>query len=201
MSARRLMLVSLVALLTLSVPAPLVRAQENLKIAIVNTVRIFSEMQETRDLKLKIENDRKTLEATDHQKQEDLNAKKQARDLLKPDSPEFQVRNQEFLKAAIEYRAWKELTQMEIDRSQKMQIKSLFDKIESAVGELAAQRGLDLVLAEQHPDIPPSLESITIDQLRSMIAGRNVLFASQKADISADVIALLDAKYKNQGQK
>jgi len=198
---RRLFPVVLLAVIALAAPARVAQAQENLKIAIVNTARIFSEMQETKDLKQKIENDRKTLDATDHQKQEDLAARKQARDLLKVDSPEFQARNQEYLKAAIEYRAWKELTQMEIDRSQKAQIKALFDKIESAVNELAAQRGLDLVLAEQHPEIPPALDSITVDQLRAMIAGRNILFASQKADLSADVIALLDAKYKNQGQK
>lgn len=198
MQIRRMVPVVVLVALALAAPA---RAQTNLNIAIVNTARIFSEMQETRDLKQKIENDRKSLEATDHQKQEDLNSKKQARDLLKPDSPEFQARNQEYLKAAIDYRAWKELMQMEIDRTQKEQMKSLFEKIEAAVGEIAAKRGLDLVLAEQHPEFPPVMDAITTDQLRSIIAGRNVLFASQKADISADVIALLDAKYKNQGQK
>lgn len=193
MTAGRMIPVVLLAALALAAPA---RAQENLKIAVVNTARIFSEMQETKDLKQKIENDRKTLDAADQQKQQALAAKKQARDLLKVDSPEFQSRNEEYVKAAIEYRAWKELTQMEIDRSQKTQIKTLFEKIESAVNEIASQRGLDLVLAEQHPEIPPVLDAITLDQLRAMIAGRNVLFASQKADISAEVIALLDAKYK-----
>ncbi|MCC6422791.1 MAG: OmpH family outer membrane protein [Phycisphaerales bacterium] len=196
MLIRRMVPVVLLAVFALAAP---VRAQENLKIAIVNTARIFSEMQETKDLKQKIENDRKSLEATDQQKQQDLNAKKQARDLLKPDSPEFQSRNQEYLKAAIDYRAWKEMMQMELDRTQKEQMKGLFEKIESAVGEIAAQRGLDLVLAEQHPEFPPTLDAITSDQLRSIIAGRNILFASPKADISADVITLLDAKYKSRG--
>ncbi len=165
------------------------------KVAVVDTAKVFNQMRETRDLKVKLDADRKTIEQTDRQKGEEVRAKKDARDQLKPDSPQFQARNEEYLKAAIEYKAWQEMTKMEMDRAQKTQIRSLYGKIQEAVNAVAKDRGLDLVLVQTTIDFPPSVDQITVEQLNRLISQQNVLYVSPSADISTDVIAKLDATY------
>ena len=78
-------------------------------------------------------------------------------------------------------------------------MKNLFDKIVAATTAVAQQKGLDLVLADQRPDLPENLGQISVDQLRAILNGRNVLFSSEKVDVTQAVIAELDAKYKAGG--
>jgi Skp family chaperone for outer membrane proteins len=73
----------------------------------------------------------------------------------------------------------------------------IFNKITAAIQEVATAKGIDLVLAEQKPEFPPNLDQINADQLRVLINSQNVLFNSPQVDISTDVIAAMDAKYKS----
>ena len=171
-------------------------AAEPTKVAVANTAKIFSEMQELKDLKAKMESERKLLEGVDREKREKINALKSARDALKSDTPQYQDKNAELLKAAIEYETWGKLNQANFQREQKLQMKMLFQRIQDAVAEIAKQKGFDLVLTDQRPDLPDDIENMTVDQLRSLINARTVLFANEKVDISNDVLALLDSKYR-----
>ena len=40
------------------------------------------------------------------------------------------------------------------------------------------------------------MDQLNLDQLRTLINSRNVLYASDKIDISNDVLAVLDARYR-----
>jgi len=166
------------------------------KLAIANPAKIFNEIQETKDLKAKMEGDRKTLEATELQKRQELKDLQAQRDTLKPDSPQYAKLNQDLLQKSIEFETWGRIQQAEIQRQQKMQMKTLFDKITNSTAEVATQRGIDLVIAEQRPEFPDSLDQLNVDQLRVLINQRNVLFNSAAADISNEIIAAMDAKYK-----
>jgi Skp family chaperone for outer membrane proteins len=79
--------------------------------------------------------------------------------------------------------------------AQKEQLRTIFDKITAAVSEVASQKGFDLIVSDQRPPIPESLDQLDINQLRELINRRTVLYSAPKADISEDVIALLNARY------
>jgi len=170
------------------------------KVAIANTVKIFNEMQELKDLRQKMDSDRKLLEGMDREKRERLNNLKNQRDTLKPETPQYQEKNAELLRTAIEYETWGKLNQANFQREQKLQTKQLFQKIEAAVGEVGKQKGYDLVLADQRPELPEDLDTIQVDQLRALITSRTVIYAAEKIDISSDVLAFLDQKYKASGK-
>lgn len=173
-----------------------VRAQDAaIKIAVANTARIFNEMQETRDLKQKLEGERKRLENEERERKEKIQSLRDARNLLKSDSPQYQQKNRELLEEAIKFDVWGKMLQAEVQRNQRVQMKHLFDKIQAAVNEVAAKKGFDLVLSDQRPEIPEDPEQMTLDQLRAMINARTVLYAGPKVDITNDVLALLNAKY------
>lgn len=166
------------------------------RIGVANTARILNELQETRDLNQKIQNDLKTLEAervTREQKVKDLQA---VRDALKPDSPQFAEKNKEWLQSRIEYEIWIQMQRANLEREQKVQMTALFNKITQTVAEVATQKGIDLVVAEQRTDIPDNLDAINPDQLKAVIGQRNILFVSASIDVTNDVITAMDARYK-----
>lgn len=177
------------------VAVPLMAA-DGARIAVANTARIFSEMQELKDLRVKLQSEQKLLAGVSVEKQEKLKALKAARDALKVDAPQYQDKNAELLKAAVEYEAWGKINEANVQRDQKLQMRRLFEKIEQAVAEVAKQKGYDLVITDQHPDLPDDLDQVTLDQLRTMINSRNVLYMGEKIDISNDVLAVLDARYR-----
>ena len=181
--------------ITILLAGPLMAA-EGTRIAVANTARIFSEMQELKDLQVKLQSEQKLLTGVNGEKRDKLNALKAARDALKVDSPQYQDKNAELLKAAIEYESWAKINDADMQRNQKLQMRRLFEKIEQAVGEVAKQKGYDLVITDQRPDLPDDLDKLTLDQLRALINSRNVLYAGEKIDISNDVLALLDARYR-----
>src|SRR5437899_3193498 len=73
------------------------------KIATANAAKIFNEIQETKDLKAKMENERKTIEAQDLEKKQKLKDLQTARDAIKSDAPGYDKANQDLLQGAIEY--------------------------------------------------------------------------------------------------
>ncbi len=172
-------------------------AQE-VKVGVVNPAKVFAEMQETKDLKAKLDNDRKALEGEVNSRQQKVKDLQAARDLLKADSPQYQEADQKFMNEAIQFDTWSKITQATLQGQQKTQMKTLFDKIVTATGEVATQKGLDIVIADQRPEMDNlNLSQITVDQLRGMLNGRNILYSSEKVDLNNAVIAALDAKYKS----
>src|SRR5688572_24793815 len=144
-------------------------AQAN--IGTVNPGRVFAEMQETKDLKAKLEIDRKNLEGEVQARQQKVKDLQAARDLLKQDSPQYAQADQAFMKEAIEFDTWSKITQATLQGQQKQQMKTLFDKIVTISQEVAQQKGIDLVLADQRPDLPENINQINVEQLRAMLNG------------------------------
>ena len=169
------------------------------KIAVCNPARVFGDMQETKDLKQSLENQRKQIEGEVAQRQQKVKDLQAARDLLKPDSAQYQQADQAFMQEAIQFDTWSKITQAQLQGQQKTQMKNLFEKIEAATKEVADTKKLDLVLVEQKIDLPSdpnTMEQINVDQLRNLINQRSVMFSNGKFDITNDVLAAVDAKYK-----
>lgn len=163
-----------------------------LKIATANTSKIFRGMKETTDVQARLDAQRKALakeEQSRRQKVEDLRSQLE---LLNPDAPQYEQANQEFMEEAIEFKNWGEVGQAQLARVEKVQSKMLFDKITSAIAELAKERGIDLVVAEQ-PAF--NIERMTSEQLTQAMAQRQVLYTSAAADLTGDVIARLDEQF------
>jgi len=191
----RLAMIAL-SILTFAAAAP---AQDVTRVGTCNPARVFQDMQETKDLKQKLENDRKNIEAEFNARQEKVKGLQAQRDLLKVDSPQYQKADQDFMTEAIQFDTWGKITKAQLEGQQKQQMKSLFDKIVAVTTEVAQQKGFDLVIADQRPDLPENLAQVSVDQLRATLNGRNVMFVGPKADITNDVIAAMDAKYKASG--
>ena len=88
--------------------------------------------------------------------------------------------------------------QVKMVREQGRQLKEAFDEITSTVASLAKQRGIDLVLVNSNTDLPTNAGDIANPEtLGNLVFNRSILYASDKVDITADVVAALDAAYKS----
>jgi len=177
-------------------PAASAQSAQPTKVAIANPAKIFQQLQETNDLKAAMENKRKNLEAEEFTRRQKIKDAQAKRDQLKPEAPGYNDANRDFLNLQIEFQVWGQMMQQDVAREQKLQMKGLFDKITAATTEVATAKGIDLVIAEQRPEIE-NIDAINVEQLRALLNTRNVLFSSPQIDISNDVIAAMDAKYKS----
>jgi Skp family chaperone for outer membrane proteins len=173
--------------------------QKTTRVAVVDPSRVFSEMQETKDLRVSLEAERQRLAATSKEKETEISNLQAQRKATRQDSPQFEDLNKQIMQKAMEYEVWGKFAKMEAERNQKKQMRSLFAKIEIATTEVAKQQQIDLVITDQSPELPDTLEGISIEQLRAVLNSRRVLYASDAANISTAVIAALDAKYKAGG--
>jgi Skp family chaperone for outer membrane proteins len=200
MFSRRSLCAVALSAIALVLPARLASAQEGPRIGIVNPAKIFNEMQETKDLKQKMESDRQAIQAEAKRRADDLEEAKKARALFTEGTDDFNKKNQEMIRKAVELQVWQEMIKADLARQQKTQMKNLFEKIEAATKEVAESKKLDLVLVEQKIDLPSdpnTMEQINVDQLRNLINQRSVMYSNGKFDITNDVLANVDAKYKS----
>jgi len=197
MLARRSILAFAFAAVSALVAAPFAAAQEPPRIATVNPAKVFSEMQETKDLKQKMEADRKTITDEGQRKGAEVEDAKKRRALFNEGTDDFNKANKEYLEKVISAQAWQELIKADLQRQQKSQMKNLFEKIEQATKEVAQAKKIDIVIVEQKTDLPSDLDQINVDQLRGLINQRTILFNNGRFDITNDVLAAVDAKYKS----
>jgi outer membrane protein len=184
----------------LALPLATARAQgTNVRIAVADASRIFNEMQETKDAQAQMQEERNRLEAIGKEKADEVNKLKAQRDQLKPDAPGYDDLTDKLNDAYNDFQAWRASAQAKAERAQKRQVATLFQKVELATAEIAQRDGYDLVLAKQRPQLPDNLDALKYEQIVATLSARNVLYSSPRADISDQVIAVLNTKYKGRG--
>lgn len=194
MKAHRLLFVLCVGML---LPAAALAQNAGVKIAVASPPRILAQLQETKDVMNKMNAERERLTNVEKQKRDNVKNLQDARDQLKPGTPQYQERNEAFLKAAIEYDSWGKLTQADVQRQQKSEMVRMFNKIDDAISQYAKANGIDLVITEQKPEIPDNLDQINVQDLKDHINGRNILYFDSKLDISDQIVAQMDKQYKD----
>jgi Skp family chaperone for outer membrane proteins len=170
-------------------------AGQPVKIATANPSKIFFSMKEKTDVQAVLQEERKKLgeeERSRRQKVEDLRS---ALELIKPDAPQYEEASKQYAEAALQFKNWGEFSQMQLARLEKQKTKLLFDKITAMIAQIAKERGIDLVVAEQPPI---NVERISSEQLTQMMAQRQVLYTNASLDLTPDVVAKLDEQYNAQ---
>lgn len=166
------------------------------KVAIVSPSKVFADMQQTKDLKQKMDGQTNDLQSALRLRAEKLKNMQDEMQLIKVDSQQYIDKSREFTAARIEAEAFRQTALADLDRDQRLQMRALFEKIQGATAKLAQQKGYDIVLADGHDDIPANLENITLKDLRSIIMSRAILYARPEVDLTLEVTTLLDAEYK-----
>lgn len=101
---------------------------------------------------------------------------------------------------AAKLEVWKQVAQLQMDRWQKQTLTAMYDHISTAAAQVAESQHLDLIVADQSPQIGPDMDKVDMAKLQLALQSRMVLFADKKADITQDVLTQVDANFAKQGQ-
>jgi Skp family chaperone for outer membrane proteins len=168
---------------------------KGIKIATASPSKIFSGMKEKTDVETKLKQQRDGLATEERSRRQKVQDLQSQLALTKPDAPQYEEQNNQFMQAAADFKMWGELSQAKAARDEKLQTKLLFDKITATIAEIAKERGIDLVIAEQPP---MNIERVSAQDLTQLMAQRQVLYTNANVDITQDVIAKLDERYNAQ---
>ena len=170
------------------------------RVAVINPRLVFDQMQETNDLRQRLEAEGARYVAQSKEKQAELEKlRNELRTVLKPDHPQYEERQRQLVQKAVEFEVWSKVAEMERERVQKRQVTGLYTKIERAVADYAAQQGIDLVLSNQQPEVPENIDPVKFNDLQQLLYQRKVVYSAADADITSEILALMDARYKGAG--
>jgi Skp family chaperone for outer membrane proteins len=173
----------------------------NLKIGVVRVSYIYRNMQESAQafqvLKARVgqmeqegANKRKDLENLDNQLKQ-----------LKPGSPQWVSMRNQLDDKKFELDSWGKKMQLELDREKKAALIEQYRHVNEAVQTVAEQQHLDLVVSDYTPEIiGPDFDGIPQERLEQIILSRAVLFAGKKADVTQEVLTVLDANFAKNRQ-
>jgi len=170
-----------------------------LRIGVVRVGQIYHSMQEGKKFEAEFRNRRSQLQQDQQKRTDELNQLVSQREQLKPGSAQWNDLRAQIDQKTAELEIAKQMAQLQLDRYRKTSVKQAYDHIADAVAAIAEQQHLDLVIADSSPEfLGPDLDAIPYAQLDQMLAARAVLFANKKADITDEVLLMVDANFAKQ---
>jgi len=111
---------------------------------------------------------------------------------LKPGSGDYMAQMKELLEKRANYRAKQELYGQQMELTDQMWTKELYQDILRTVGEVAKEKGLKLVLREEEIDFSET----NVTELGLTMRTHKVLYSGGCVDITGEITARLDAAEK-----
>lgn len=177
-----------------AVAAP--QASGGTHVGVVNAQKVYNEMQETKALTTRMAEENKRLKGEDEARQAALQKLRQERDTqFKPGTAQYADMNKKLIQQSADYKIWRETQQALLEDAYKQQVRQLFDKVQSAIAEVAKRENYDIVVADTSERLPDALDQVDLRALKAMLLQKSVLYASEKSDITQSVIIVLDAKF------
>jgi len=176
-------------------PSATLKAQEAVKVGVCNPAKVFEQMDERKVIEDKMKSERDKATAEVQRRKNEVEDIQRQRNELRPESAIFQEKTNQMMEKAVQFEVWARMKEAEMGRTEKEQIKALYEKIRDTCKEVAVEKKLDLILAERKPELPPNMEKLTADQVRQIISANDVLYANEKADITQEVIMRINKKY------
>ena len=169
--------------------------KSGLKVGVVAVQRAFAESAEGREVTARTDALERDFKNQVQQKSKDLkDLETTFQQTLRVGTPQYEEKRKEWINKSVEAKLWAEVTQQEMQRTRVQNLKHFVEKLDVAVAEVAAKRGLDLILPDMRQPFTESSDNA--QDIQRVVNSRNVLFAHPSIDVTTDVIAAWDAKFR-----
>jgi len=170
-------------------------AQGSTKVAVVNIAAASEKYAKTADLEAQFDAVRRKLnQERDSMKEKIEKANRSLQEELKPGTDEYRARRKQVALMEAELQWFVESEGQKVEKGLADSLRSIFDDIHAAVREVAQEKGVEIVLAsDQLPADSPDSPT----QVRQHILLQKVLYWTPGLDLTEDVIAKLNARYKS----
>lgn len=166
-------------------------------VAVVDLNKIFDGFQQTKDLNEVLQQRGDAIIKDGQDKEKTLTNRQKELEAFKPDSPDFDKRYRDLMKQVIDFRAWQQFMREQVEGEHRVWLKKTYGQILDAIGQIAGERGIDLVVYAQEPKI----EGETLKDMRDNILQRKIIWSAKQTDITDQVLQRLNRDYDKQGGK
>ena len=167
------------------------------KVAVVNVPVVSERYVKTSDLEVQFDDLRRRLnQERDAMRERIDRAQRALQEEIKPGTEEFDRRRREIAMLEAELQWFLESEGQKVEQGLSISLRSIFDDIQAVVREIALEKGIDVVVAG---DRLPADTPASPAQVRQHILLQKVLYWSPGVDLTDDVVARLNARYKASG--
>lgn len=167
------------------------------RMAVVDLTKVFDGFQQTKDLNDLLQQRGDAIVKDGQDKEKSLTNRQKELEAFKPDTPDFDKRYQELMRQVIDFKAWQQFMREQVENEHRVWLKKTYQQILESVGQIAAERGIDMVLYSQEPKI----EGENLQAMRDNILQRKIIWSTKQADITDQVVQRLNRDYEKQGGK
>ena len=173
------------------VSAGAARAADNkcLKIGVVSVRKIFQDCKRNTKYRQEMTAERDKIEAELDSLSKDIDASKSKLKMLKQGSTDYLSGIKDVLDKQASLQAKQEYFKRQMDMREQTVVEQLFKDVIKATGEVAKEKGFDIVLEKSEPDLPAA----NSNELTLAISTHKVLYSSGCEDITDAVMAKVDA--------
>lgn len=165
-------------------------------VAVVKVPEVSEQYKKTKDLEGQFEQLRAAFNKEREERKSRIDrAARSLQEELKPGTDAYRDRRREIAVMEAEFQAFVEYEGEKLEQGLARSLRTIYDDIQKAVADVAAEKGIDIVLAT---DEMPAEAANTTQQVRQQIVLQKVLFWNPRVDITADVIEKANAKYAAQ---
>ncbi len=186
----------MLSLAAVTVPSSVAHAQAAgpAKIAVVNLREVYQKLAETGDLQKKLQGMNEDLSRMQTSHKAQIDDFQHQITQVKVESSQHDEMMAKLDDMQLDFKRLETLQQVKMVREQNHQIIHAFNAIQATVADMAKREGYDLVLVNNDTDVPANAGDIANQEtVANLVFNRNVLFAGDKANITAKVIASVDA--------
>jgi len=183
-------LVGVAAFLTSSVAQQAVAARG--QIAFCDLVSVFNNYQRAKDLTTELNERRNTIKAESEKRKKAVDTLSMELENYKKGSPQYDQTFNEVARQSIELDAYLRYQEQVALRDHRNLTKEMYKEIISAVGKVAAQQGVSVVMQREQEQ----LNTEDTKEMLQQISNRKVLYFSEALDITDAVLTSLNQGYK-----
>ena len=162
-------------------------------VATVNVQEVFNNLKEKTSLEAQMQSRTETLQQQEQQRRKAIEQLRQDLQVLAPGSDAYQKKEQELQQKAIDLQVWTKFKQQQVRMERGLQVEGLYRRTLSSVKKIAQENGYDIVLFDEQS---PDFDYENSQQLLTLIQMRKVLYASDKVNITDQVIQRMNNEYE-----
>ncbi len=171
-------------------PAVKESAGPGLKVAVLSVRKVFQECKRSANYRKEAVADQDRVLAELDELSKEIDAERAELTALREDSSDYMARAKALFEKQANYQARQEFYKQQMEFKDQLWTKELYQDILRAVGEVAKDKGFDLVFREDEIDFSET----NINELGLAMRSHKLLYSDGCPDISDEVIARLDAE-------
>lgn len=165
------------------------------RVAVVDLVKVFNDFEQTKAVNEEMRKYRDKLAQQADQKTTEIRAEEDALGKLSQTAPDRQERINKIKRMRLEYNVWESLEKDFVSDEYVKWVKQTYQAVTDGIAEVAKKQGIQLVVTQEQVDTMVNKPEPLLQQ----ILNRKVVYADASVDISAEVLATLNATFTKQG--